>query len=54
MKSLSTETLTEKLNPGFVREEGNVRGGEREACKRRKGIWLLKPEEFYRSFSDRD
>lgn len=30
MKSLSTETLTEKLNPGFVAEEGNVTGGERE------------------------
>lgn len=29
MKSLSTETLTEKLNPGFVTEEGNVRGRER-------------------------
>lgn len=28
MKSLSTETLTEKLNLGFVREEGNVRGRE--------------------------
>lgn len=53
MKSLSTETLTETPNPGFVREEGDAKG-EREVCKCRKGIWLLKPEESYRSFSDRD
>lgn len=54
MKSLSAETLTEKLNPGFVTKEGNREGEIQTPCRRGKGIWLLKPEPCYRPFSDRD
>lgn len=47
MKSSSPETPTKKLNPGFNANEGKRR-------ESRKGIWLLKPDSFYGSFSDRD